>query len=756
MKHPIRLSRSHCIPAFLAAIPATLWGQAAPAPQDTAATNGRSYGGLAEITITAERRTQTVQKSDLSLQVLSRGDVARADITQAKDLTSVVPGLQIAQGGEATQIFIRGVGDLSATLTSNPGVAYNVDGVVVARPEEVGMAFYDISRIEVVKGPQGTLYGRNSTGGAINVITNKPDLSRLSGYLTLEGGNLDMKHSSGAVNIPINSTLAVRGAFDVVNRAGYLSDGTSDDKHEAGRVRLLWQPSDRISMLTTVDYAHVHGNGVGYVPNPRPAGSTQFLGSGDTAAIAYLASQSPLAAGMAYGVPPFTYGLSFFSPFVDNRAWDLYSDFQYDMGWATLTLLPAYRDFQDAERNYPGFQNTESMHSLQSSFEARLNKETEYLKWVAGFYLYKEDLAGSSHIDRGVPIVLTATYPIVNTRSYAGFGQATYSVLRNWRFILGGRYTHDQSSLLGQQTSLAFLSVPGSESFSGSTAFNSFTWKAGTEFDLTAEHMIYLTASTGFKAGGLNYEPPPNAYRPEKLMAYEFGARNRFLNDRVQVNLELFDWDLQNHQEGIVTFDSTNQINFLFKNAGSATMRGFNVDLAARITPRDTLRTFVEFNHAYYNSFVANYAASLYQSGFLATGCTVTPSSNGAPSLVSFDCSGREVAHVPRWTGSASLQHIFELADGATIEASARGQYTDTQWGSIDFTPEVRLPAVVTGDVDLTYTPESARWSATAYVHNVSNVLVATGAQTLLFQPTVTYWTVNPPRTYGGRITLSF
>ena len=151
--------------------------------------------------MTAQRREETLQKSSLEIQLVSGAELTSEGVTQAKDLNALVPGLQIAQGGSATQIFIRGVGDISSSELSNPGVAFNVDGVYVGRPEAVASTFYDVQRVEVLEGPQGTLYGRNTSGGAINVITNQPSTSAgTTGYVSFEGGNYALKHGTGALN----------------------------------------------------------------------------------------------------------------------------------------------------------------------------------------------------------------------------------------------------------------------------------------------------------------------------------------------------------------------------------------------------------------------------------------------------------------------------------------------------------------------------------------------------------------------------
>ena len=162
----------------------------------TAISAEASDSTLTEIVVTAQRREESLQKTSLALQVVSAAELADAGVIQVRDLGAVVPGLIISQGGAATQIYIRGVGDFGSTPITNPAVAFNLDGVYVARTQAVEGSLFDIARVEVLKGPQGTLYGRNASGGAINVITNAPSLSTFGGY-----GEVEMRFPQRVVQL---------------------------------------------------------------------------------------------------------------------------------------------------------------------------------------------------------------------------------------------------------------------------------------------------------------------------------------------------------------------------------------------------------------------------------------------------------------------------------------------------------------------------------------------------------------------------
>lgn len=705
-----------------------------------------SDAGLEEIVVTAQRRSESIQKSSLAIQSVSGDQLVTAGVTQAKDLNAIVPGLQIATGGTATQIFIRGVGDFSTNPTANPGVAFNVDGVYVGRPEAIGANFYDVDRIEVLKGPQGTLYGRNASGGAINLITRQPILGDSSGNVSVTFGNYAMKEIEGAFNIPIATTLALRTAFDVVYRNGYLSDGSDDDKHQAIRLQLLWAPRDTVSLVTRFDYAHTGGNGPGYVPLPTPTGSDRWAAAGSPAGLAQLASQPPLGPLLAVWNG---------GAFVDNVSVNASAELRYDMGWATLTVLPAYRSFRDSELNFPGFSNSEHFHSDEYTTEVRVNHDDDKIHWVTGLYYYNEEENGHAVVADGLVQTANLDYAPLTTKAYAAFGQISYSVSSNLRIIGGARYTIDDRASYGSLNVNTFGS-PSTSTFAGTADFDSFTWKAGLEYDLAAQNMLYFTASTGFKAGGINAAPPPNTFQPEKLTAFELGSRNRFLDDRLQLNLEVFKWDYRDHQENVLTFDSLGQPDFLTVNAGTASLYGFSVDIQAKITPFDTFRAYGEYNHARYDNFSLEQAAPTFDP--LATSCPVSPvhlNSAGLP-VVTANCAGYQLERAPTWTGSAGWEHGFELPNGGELVARPSAHFSSARWGAVDFTVNERLPGYVVGDFDLTYFPQRANWSATGFVHNIGNEAVYTGGIQQSFAPPLFYATISPPRTYGARFNIGF
>src|SRR5882724_10710707 len=259
----------------------------------TAATQGSAAsGGLEEVTVTAQRREENLQKTPLAVVAISGEQLARAGVKEAQDLNKLVPGLKIGQTGTMTQFFVNGVGSGVANAYGDPTIAFNVDGVYIGRPTGVNGVFYDLSRVEVLKGPQGTLYGRNAAAGAVNVITNRPEFTD-SVQTGLEIGNYDAIRISGVGNLKLSDTLAIRLAGLSSRHSGYLSDGFNDEDDAGGRAQLLWQPGDRLSLLLGADYFHQGGKGPAAIPVPFANPSDPWAGPTTPAVTAILSAATP-------------------------------------------------------------------------------------------------------------------------------------------------------------------------------------------------------------------------------------------------------------------------------------------------------------------------------------------------------------------------------------------------------------------------------------------------------------------------------
>jgi len=700
-------------------------------------------GGLEEIVVTAERRSENLQKVPATIQVVTADQIANAGLSTPADLTTLTSGMNMSFGGSNTQIFIRGVGDFSYSPQDSPGVAFNVDGIYVGTPAGVAGNFYDIARIEVLKGPQGTLYGRNANGGSINVITNAPELRRDYADLNFEVGDYSLFHESGAVNVAIGDDAAVRGAFNIVRRNGYLSDGSDDDVQQDGRVRFKWEPNGDVSLLLNADYSHIGGRGAGYTFLPQRPGSDPWESVTSPAANAYRASVLPLGPLINTAEPISSDNNTFY-----NFSGQL--DWKFD--FATLTVIPAYRHISIYAVTIPSFYISEATTGNQESLETRLGNVSNRLTWVVGAYLYRQLEDNSDGVNES-PILQNVTVTLhPRTTAYAGFGQATFTVIDGLRLIGGLRYTYEHRTMSGLYINQSPVTGGPNqllEDFGGAKNFSGVTYKAGVEYDVAPDNLLFFTVSTGYKAGGLGQTVAPlNVFQPEKLRSFEVGSRNEFLNHHLQLNLGAYDWHYTAIQDSRVTFDPLGVVNFLTINDGNATIDGFTADIVALPTSSDRVSLSAEYANSHYQSFSFEVPSFVFNPA--STGCPSFGPIPATPSpVIREDCTGFQLARVPNWTGVASYQHIFSLGAYGKVTLGAMAKFSTSRWLGTDFIPAERASGYGVFDTNLSYAPTSGRWSVTAWVRNVADKAYYLGGQEQPFVGGLFQANISPPRTFG-------
>lgn len=629
----------------------------------------------------------------------------------------------------------------------------------------------------VLKGPQGTLYGRNAAGGAINLISNRPSFDQLGGELSIEGGNFDLVKTQGAINVPVGDRFAVRGAFQVVDRDGYTSSGQDDDVHESVRLQAMWEPSAALSIRLSGDYTHLGGKGAAFVPHPPLPGTSPWTDVSDPAFNAYAI---PITDANIFpgAVAPADASRVRQSTYLRNVSAEL----DYDLGFATLTVLPAYRYSSLSNLSYitnfyfdtsggAGSRAAKPETAKQTTWEVRLANSSDDLKWVLGAYYYDEDTETQFQIFTGLLQNQLVAYEL-NTRSYAGFGEATLSLTDRLRLIAGARYTTDRRTLDNGQADSIFPVVPGClnpavpicllETYTGRKTFEKFTWKGGFEFDIAPQNMLFATAATGFKAGGFNHavELVSGSNRalpfdPEELTAFTIGLRNRFLDNRLQANLEAFYYDYKGHQEAAVNVDGQGVLALIFQNAGKARQYGADLDIVYKPFADTTLSGNVEYLDSKYNEFVYQTIGAFVIPG-VSTGCSVTPA---APPLVTVDCSGFQLTRAPTWSGTAGLAQQFHLPGDSTLEAAVNASFASSRWLAPDFIPNERAGSYTTVNASVTFARDigdDRRIALTGFVRNLTDEEVYTGATKSPFIPDLVAATIGAPRTYGARFDVSF
>ncbi len=759
-------------------------------------------GGISDIVVTAQRREESVQKAALSIEVFSGDTLRDRGIAQPDDLTKLAPGIQVG-GGSTTQIYIRGVGDFGVIATANPAVVTSLNGVAIARPQAISGNFFDLERVEILKGPQGTLYGRNASGGALNLIAVKPKYGETSGYLQASYGNYNALGSEGAINLAGGENGAFRLSYQIADRDGYLTDGSEDDKRQSLRFQAQFEANDALTVHVGSTYSHLGGKGSGLAVIPTIAGQSAWTGSASAAASDYYLATAAanFAASGGRGIPPFLFDRPDSNKLFQNiNSYSMDAQIDYDFGGTTLTLIPAYRrttakfSIQPSFNYAPGGGGTKGETSDQYSFEARLGNSSDKLKWVVGLFAFGEDQSTDFAVNTGLLQRIRVASDL-STKSYAAFGEGTYSLTDAFRVTAGIRYTsdkRDQSNfrkfavsptvtgfgpgvldpfgpclppriLPGGQCDL--LSGAPANAFDSSATFKKTTWKVGIEYDLAERSLFFANVSTGFKAGGFNQAVDPLnprktlGFNPETITAYTVGLRNRFLDNKLQINFEGFYWDYKDLQLTRLILDGSGNVALATQNAGKARVYGLNADLVAKPAKGTTLHAGIEYVNSKYTSFNFVQAAAFTAPG--STACAVSPSSlppSPVGPFVNVNCSGFQLVRSPKWSGNAGLSQVFEFSNEGNVTFDTDVAFASGRFISTSFVPNSKVKGYANISASLTYNAPDDRWFIGGYARNITKAKVYTGGggdQSPFVTGYVTS-SIGSPSTYGARVGFKF
>ena len=716
------------------------------AQAQTAAAADRPDQPLEQIVVTASKRQETVLKAPVAVSLVSPERLQSAGVLAVKDLNTIAPNTQIRTAGVfgATKISMRGISNADIFEMASPTVATYVDGVYVARTEGMNGLLQDLERIEVLRGPQGTLYGRNSTGGNLNILTASPT-QQFDAAADLALGNYSDVQARAMVNVPITDTLAVRGAFTFHRNDGYYDTrnttarnyGVADE--QAGRVTLLWTPSDTFSWRLAVENYQNNGTpdmDIPTGPDGRPSD----------------------------GLPVFSRPVTneqeaFFD--IDNLMVRSRMDWQVSDA-ISLNYVAGYQQTDFESLSIQGTLQTHVANhrftpTTASSHEINLSFDNGLLQNLAGVSYFDQRYKGFGNADLFFADILFFTHGILDTSAWGVFDQATLHLAPNFRLIGGVRYTREKVHVFDDRQTLCPLSSYPPSEYPLSTVLwqeldlpgcatnpgvvepgrrtdSKVTWKGGLQYDLSDRASSYLTVSTGFKSGGLNLGgavTPENAfYTPETVTNYEAGIKARFLDERLAVNAAFFYTRYTDIQIQQIRFDpAANSVISLVTNAGKATNYGVEIESQWSITDNDRLSGFFNYLNATYDT---------YEDAFDAL--TNTPVAS---------LRGNDLPYAPEYSTSLQYAHDFNLENGAKIVSSA-----SFYWQAESYIREFNFPIDKIGsysraDASLTYVSPSSQWKWEAYVRNLSDEVIRNGGYPLVGLYLSNY---DAPRTYGLRV----
>jgi outer membrane receptor protein involved in Fe transport len=697
---------------------------------------------LTEIVVTAQRRAEPAQRVGIAMSVLPGRELAEKSINTVNDLQNAVPSLQVepAFGSGQPQFRLRGVGFIDYTSNNTSPVGVSLDGVAFALPIQTQGQLFDIDRVEVLRGPQGTLYGRNTTGGEINFISNRPTAEHHAGFM-LEYGSHNALDAEGYVSGGITDALSGRlslateqgGAWQ---RNRVTGQSLGDKDKIALRGQLEWDPSTAIDVRLGVHLAQDKSDAQGlYLLKPFTPGSGAPAIPADTSRYVTGWQLDPQFANIIGRAPDSKPGLD-----NNNSGADLTADI--DFGAAKLTSITAYNKL--IRREYGDWDATqyadsdEFLHSDLNVFsqEVRLaSTGTGRFGWVTGVFYSDEDLSEdfySDLTDRLGGIALTNYEQLAN--SLGLFAQGSFRFTDALTGIFGVREDHETRELKNLNT--AFL--PGVPSFTGplggSITSNLPSGKIGLDYQAAPDTLVFASISRGVKSGGFTAHntlsaPAADPFEPEKLTAYEVGVKSDVAR-KLRVNASLFYYRYKDQQILGKVFDETSQSYIgRFVNADSR-ISGGEVELEWRPVENFSISQYAGFAEGYYTSQLLN---------------------SDVPPV---DYNGRPESF-PKWSYGGDVSYSWTIgAFRLTAESNYSFHDTYSQFfllGSDDFT----IPKYWLVNANFSLAPASgAPWTAALWGRNIFNRSYDVTRN--FFLPTSEVAAAGEPATFGIRLTYKY
>ncbi len=691
----------------------------------------RPQAQLEEVVVTASRREESLQEVATSASVLSASALQNQGISNFDEIKQAVAGLHLeAHGNMSTaQVRIRGVGD-SPNSGVDPSVGVLVDGVYQVRGGAAFTELMDIERVEVLRGPQGTMFGKNTTAGVIHIHTSKPDPSELSGKLQGVVGNYDSRELRGTLNLPlIDDKLALRISGFTTQRDGYsrniyLNQDTQNGDKEGGRIKLLWNVTENLEVLWSSEILKQKGQ--------LDQGLIEY-GRDDLTSTAYRGQPwENLAAALGMTLPDVRMG---------RTAHNL-REFEDDVERHVLTLnasLPGHRlqsitaveEFDsyilsDRDRTIMDLASSINEPATETrSQEFILSSEQDGpLSYIVGLFYQQEELESPTQLING-PDQITLGGPartVISTtqrdnKTQAAFTNLTYAFTDRWSAVAGVRYTEDRKqeyATLDLGTGAAALVTGDSE-----RTFSEWTYTAKLLHHLDDNRMVYLSIDHGFKSGGFNRQDTQCLlgvtsrclseaqlnYDPETTDSIELGLKSEWLDNRLRLNGALF---YQTYDDYQVRQSIPTEVAVRTTNAAEVESKGIELDMVAVLTEQLQVNAALAWVSTQYDNF--------------ANAPCATPTSPGCVGGRQ-DLSGKQLDNAPKLTFNLGVEYRSALALAGGMEWFARvdSSYRDDAYLDVTYSEKTVQKAYTLYSARLGLEPVDARWRMTLWGKNLGD-----------------------------------
>jgi iron complex outermembrane receptor protein len=727
---------------------------------------------LEEIVVTAQKREESSQDIGIAISVLDRDKLVNSRVDNIQDLPNLTPSLQVGESFGFAQVMIRGIGTDNPFAGGDPSVGMHIDGVITGQSSAQFGSLFDIARIEILRGPQGTLYGRNTTGGSVNVITNKPT-EETSGYARLTLGNYELVGFEGAVGGSLGERLQGRLAVRTADRGGYgvnIADGSDiDDANQTSfRGQLLWPMTDYMDLRLAVEY-HEEDD-ANYMPKFRAP-------SYDPAPLPALEPQP--TTGVRAGDPR---NLNSNVNLQNERE---QSSYTLDYNWAisnslSLVSLTNYQTFDkipqaDFDMTAVDFYIwSESFETEQFSEEIRLNFDGERLHGLVGFFYYTEDTESDNRLDLPLfPQAVADSVPVLNgcgiddnvsnqiigappedlcfhfrgtaeAEAYALFANVVLDITPSLKLNLGARYSDEK-----RQGNTDRWTAPGAPilTFSDERSFNELSPSVRMEWFPTESLLLYGSYSQGFKSGIFLSGQTSPVLEPEVVDAYELGMKGTFLNRQLQFNAAAFLYDYTDLQQGRSVPAGTSGFTLVYENAASAEINGVETEFSWLASDNLRFDGSVTYLDATFDDYVTT---DPFDTVFQQLGL-ISPAADLSQQL-----AGNRMVQAPEWSWTLGTTLEFMLTDSgwstsATVSASNKDKVYFSQFNHDALSQD----SVTTLSANLLLTSPDQRWTVNAWGKNLTDETIYMGTFILNSSRTNAGF-LAPPRTYGVTVGYQF
>ncbi len=718
---------------------------------------------IEEVIVTAEKRAQSLQEVPVAISAFTSDMLEAQGIDTPQDLQLSVPGLSMVESdrGGVVKVTMRGIGTENLTPGGDPGVPIHINGHYIQSPAYILRDFMDVERVEVQRGPQGTLYGRNAIGGNINIITKKPT-DTFEGMISGEVGDYDKRKIQVMISGPISENLRGRIALSDESRDGYVKNvgiggkdmDTSD--YTAVRGALEYDITDDLQLNLNAYYFHDKGNNFPRYIGNYPQTPT-FLGGPN-----YWILNN--AGTNITNSDPFKVRANTPSEQTDESK-GISIDFNWSLGGVEFRSLSAYDDtFKERTSDNDGSDKVFTEVRYPIGYETfsqelqLLSTNSSSLQWVAGLFYYREDsgmkfeslrgstldLNGDGDINSDDPRRLVVLPVDIDSTSVGIYGQLEYQLTDQLTLISGLRYSKDEKARV-DGIGIGFEGGPYPNAsilpHDDEDQWSEVTGKLGLNYYLNSDAMLYASYSNGYKAGGFN-ATQADSYDPETVDAFEVGLKSQWMDNRIQTNISTFYYDYKDKQD-IQSIPTPAFSLFALQNASSATIFGVELEAQAYLTSAFLLDFSLGFLNAEFDQY--NTIDGMF------------------PALGSQDLSGNKLPFSPEWKVNMGAQYEWTLSDDwGIVNIRTDVSWVDDQWTN-GFNREGDGGLLV-GDGDLlsSYHIVNARlqwessdeaWLTELYVKNLTDEVVQTYS---FFVDGAQFATFLPPRTYGVKLTFNF